>query len=318
METPTELSHPAFHDEDTAREYLEAVRWPNGATCPHCGLKDRVTPLGGESMGKGWYHCAQCREKFTVRVGSIFERSHVALHKWLLAFRLMASSKKGISAHQLHRSLGVTYKTAWFMAMRIREAMTDTDNSLLGGGTEGGDAGIVEVDETYFGNKNEIVKRTRRGRASHSSKRSVVALVERGGKVRTFHVRRADKETIHAIIAQNISPKATMHTDEAYLYRNAGDMVAKHEAVRHSAAEYVRGTVHTNTIEGVFSIFKRGMIGIYQHCGEQHLHRYLSEFDFRYSNRAKLGVSDVQRTVRALKGAEGKRLMYKIPSITAS
>jgi transposase-like protein len=312
METPTQLTHPAFHDEDTARAYLEAVRWPNGPICPCCGLGDNVKALGGESMGPGWYHCSQCREKFTIRTGSIFERSHVALHKWLLAFRLMASSKKGISANQLHRSLGVTYKTAWFMAHRIREAMTDTDTAPLGGGSEGGEPSVVEVDETYFGNKDVVVKRSRTGKSTHGGKRSVIALVERGGKSRMFHVERADKATIHVIIAKNVAPAAVMYTDESYLYRFAGHMVSQHETVKHSHREYARGPVHTNTVEGYFSVFKRGMKGVYQHCGEHHLHRYATEFNFRYSNREALGVDDTTRTVRALKGAEGKRLTYKL------
>jgi transposase-like protein len=313
METPVELSHPAFHDENAARAYLESVRWPNGPVCGCCGLSDNVKVLGGgKSMGDGWYHCTQCREKFTVRKGSIFERSHVALHKWLLAFRLMASAKKGVSAHQLHRSLGVTYKTAWFMAMRIREAMTDTAPAPLGGGNEDGNQGVVEADETYFGSKNEIVKRTKKGKASLSSKRAVVALVERGGKVRSFHVERADKATILAIIAENVAPAAKLNTDESALYWDAGRLVSDHSVVKHSDGVYVRGTSHTNTIEGYFSIFKRGMKGVYQHCGEHHLHRYLAEFDFRYSNRVGTGCDDVERTFRALKGAEGKRLTYQI------
>lgn len=318
METPVELSHPAFHNEDAARTYLESVRWPNGPVCGCCGLGGNVKPLGGESMGNGWYHCTQCREKFTVRKGSIFERSHVPLHKWLLAFRLMASAKKGVSAHQLHRSLGVTYKTAWFMAMRIREAMTDTAPAPLGGGNEGGNQGVVEADETYFGNKNEIVKRTRKGKAAHSSKRSVVSLVERGGKVRSFHVDRADKATVLEIISQNVAPAAKLNTDESALYWDACRLVADHSVVKHTDGQYVRGTSHTNTIEGYFSIFKRGMKGVYQHCGEHHLHRYLAEFDFRYSNRIGTGCDDVERTFRAIKGAEGKRLTYKISHGKAS
>jgi transposase-like protein len=312
METPIELTHPAFHDEDEARAYLETVIWPNGPICPCCGLGEQVKALGGKSMGPGWYHCSQCREKFTVRSRSIFERSHIALHKWLLAFRLMASSKKGMSANQLHRSLGVTYKTAWFMAHRIREAMAEVDAAPLGGGSEGGEPGVVEVDETYFGNKNVITKRTRGGKATHSSQRSIVALVERKGRSKMFHVERADKETVHAIIARHVSPKAVLMTDESYLYRFAGHMVAGHETVKHSAKEYARGTVHTNTVEGYFSVFKRGMKGVYQHCGEHHLHRYATEFNFRYANRVALGVDDAARTTLALKGAPGKRLTYKL------
>jgi transposase-like protein len=270
MNTPTELSHPAFHDETAAREYLEDLRWADGVFCPHCGAMDKISKLGGKSMGPGWWHCGSCREKFTVRVGSIFERSHIPLHKWLLAFRLMASSKKGISAHQLHRTLGITYKSAWFLAHRIREAMTDSTPTPMGG-----EGKTVEADETYIGTRKGI-KKSRGG----AHKMKVLSLVERNGRARTFHIETADKRTVRKILVTNADRKSTLNTDEAGWYVEAGKEFASHQSVNHSAEEYVRGTTHTNTIEGFFSIFKRGMKGVYQHCSEKHLQRYLNEFDF--------------------------------------
>jgi len=238
----------------------------------------------------------------------VMESSHVPLNKWVLAFRLMAGSKKGISAHQLHRTIGVTYKTAWFMAHRIRESMKDTAPTPLGG--VGKD---VEADETYFGDKDVVNTRTRHGKAGHSSKRSVVALVERGGAARSFHIERANQLTISKILADNVHRKSRLHTDESGLYNSA--RMVEHHRVTHSQNEYVRRTnnrvIHSNTVENYFSVFKRGMRGTYQHCGEQHLHRYLTEFDFRYSNRMALGVNDEARAMRAIKGAAGKRLTYR-------
>lgn len=309
------LDNPIFADADKAREHLEAQRWPNGATCPHCGNADpeKIKALKGKAHRPGLYQCAECREQFTVTVGTVFERSKIPLNKWLLAVHLMTSSKKGISAHQIHRMLGVTYKTAWFMCHRIREAMRDDV-----GGPMGGEGQIVEADETYFG-KTEYQPKlntrgepfTKSGKSGPSGKRAVVALVERGGRVRSFHVDRANAESVREIVVTNISRESRLHTDESRLYTKTGEEFARHETVRHSAKEYARGDVHTNTIEGVFSIFKRGMKGIYQHCAEKHLHRYLAEFDFRYNNRTKLGVNDVMRRDNALKGIDGKRLTYR-------
>ena len=239
-------------------------------------------------------------------MGTVFERSKIPLNKWMLAVHLMTSSKKGISAHQIHRMLGVTYKTAWFMCHRIREAMRDESPEPMGG-----EGQIVEADETYFGDKETITKRTRRGKAAHSSKRSVVALVERGGQVRSFHVDHATAENVREIVVTNVRRSSVLHTDESKLYTKTGTEFASHQTVKHSANEYVRGAVHTNTIESVFSVFKRGMKGIYQHCAEKHLHRYLAEFDFRYNNRTKLGVNDVMRRDNTLKGIDGKRLTYR-------
>lgn len=309
------LDNPIFADADKAREHLEAQRWPNGPICPHCGNADpeKITGLKGRAHRPGLYQCAECREQFTVTVGTVFERSKIPLNKWLLAVHLMCASKKGISAHQLHRMLGVTYKTAWFMCHRIREAMRDDAPGPMGGGGQ-----IVEADETYFGKTEyQPTLNTRgepfikKGKGGPSGKRAVVALVERGGRVRSFHVDKANAESVREIVVTNIRRESQLHTDESRLYTIVGSEFARHETVRHSAKEYARGDVHTNTIEGVFSIFKRGMKGIYQHCAEKHLHRYLAEFDFRYNNRTKLGVNDVMRRDNALKGIEGKRLTYR-------
>lgn len=306
-----ELSDPIFHDENAARTHLEAVRWPNGPVCPFCGqLGPKVKALGGASMGPGWYHCGDCRKKFTVRVGAVYERSHIPLHKWLLGFRLVASSKKGFSAHQLHRTLNITYRSAWFMEHRIREAMRDGDPAPLGGKDK-----VIEADETFIGPPDSIFvngKGWQRIRGT-ATKRKVISLVERGGRARSFHVKDLDAKTIRKTLFENAVLDSRLHTDEAHHYRKPGKEFAAHERVNHSAQEYARGDVTTNTVEGFFSIFKRGMKGIYQHCGEQHLQRYLDEFDFRYSNREALGVDDAERTTRAIKGAEGKRLLYVQP-----
>jgi transposase-like protein len=302
MRTPELLSDPAFHDEDAARAYLEEVRWPDGPFCPFCGALDTVKPLGGPSMGLGWYYCAACQDKFTVRVGSIFERSHIPLHKWLLAFRLMASSKKGVSAHQIHRTLGITYKSAWFLMHRIREAMAlEGDASQLGGEDK-----FVEADETFVGGKAR-----NRAYKAPAPKKAVVALVERKGRVRSRHVPEVTAATLRPILETQIDKASHLRTDESGVYWIIGEKFASHKTVIHSADEYVRGDAHTNTAENFFSIFKRGIYGIYQHVSEEHLHRYLAEFDFRYSNRVNLGVDDTERTRRAIKGAGGKRLTYR-------
>jgi transposase-like protein len=297
-----DLTNPIFSNESAAVAHLEASRWAQGVTCPLCGA-DRAKKMGGETQ-TGMFLCPDCRGKFTVRTGTIFERSHIPLHKWLMATHLMASSKKGISAHQLHRMLGITYKSAWFMAHRIREAMGPAAGEIE---PIGGHGKVVEADEVYIGRKGGKAKK--RGGAGH--KNAVVALVERGGKVRSFHVDRADKNTVAAIITANADAASRLHTDESRLYDGADAFFASHETVNHRDKEFARGDVTTNSIEGVFSIFKRGMVGTYQHCGEQHLQRYLNEFDFRYSTRTKLGFTDAGRANRILKGAEGKRLTYR-------
>lgn len=302
------LSEPYFHNEEAAYAKLESIVWPNGPVCPHCGNADaaRVYKIEGKTARIGLRTCAECRKQFTAKVGTVLESSHVPLNKWFQAAHLLASSKKGMSAHQLHRTLKVTYKTAWFMFHRLREAMRDGELAPMGG-----EGKIVEADETYFGSKKVVTKRTRRGKSSHSSKRSVVALVERGGNVRSFHVERADKSTVTQIVTANVKKETRLHTDESRLYSGAEQRFAAHETVVHSGHEYVRGDVHTNTIEGYFSIFKRGMKGVYQHCGENHLHRYLAEFDFRYNRRTALGINDLERTDSAILGIVGKRLKYR-------
>jgi transposase-like protein len=311
----TDLQPPKFINEDAAREALEAIRWPNGPYCPHCGNADpeRIAKVEGtkRSHRPGLYYCNECKGQFTVTVGTVFERSKIPLSKWLLANHLMNASKKGISAHQLHRMLGVTYKTAWFMAHRIREAMKDDAPA----GPLGGEGKIVEADETYYGPKDRVTKRTRHGKPSHSSKRPVVALVERGGNARMFYVEKANAAELREILVRNVSRKSALHTDESRLYTVTGAEFASHRTVTHSHGEYVRyedgGTVHTNSAENIFSVFKRGMHGVYQHCGEAHLHRYLAEFTFRHNKRAALGFNDDGRAEASLKGIEGKRLTYR-------
>jgi transposase-like protein len=307
------LSAKHFHDEAAAYEFLEARVWPNGPVCPKCGGVERISPMQGKSTRIGSYKCYQCRSKFTVKVGTVFESSHVALHVWLQAVALLTSSKKGISSNQLSRTLGVTLKTAWFMSHRVREAMRDGKLAPMGG-----NGGIVEMDETYHGkvaNPRDVTTSgrpyTKGGRTGPSNKRAIVALVERGGSVRSIHVEHADKSTINVIVGANISREAKLHTDESRIYNDAHKHVVSHDTVNHYQGEYVRDGVHTNTIEGVFSVFKRGMKGTYQHCAEKHLHRYLAEFDFRYNNRVALGVNDVDRADNALKGIVGKRLTYR-------
>lgn len=303
-----------FQNEDAARAAFEAIRWPNGPVCPRCGESKRYYATNRP----GRYRCGnpKCRKDFSATTGTVMERSHIPIAKWLMAFYLMGSSKKGISAHQLHRSLGIKYQSAWFMAHRIREAMRD--GGLLP--PMGSDGGIVEADETYYGPVEEARPRnkylppvTRGGKFGPANKRAIVALVERGGSVRSFHVAVADREHVAKIVTENVDREATLHTDESRLYIRVGAEFAAHETVKHSAGEYVRGIVHTNTVEGVFSIFKRGMRGIYQHCREKHLHRYLAEFDFRYNHRAKLGFTDSQRTAAMIAGVVGKRLTYQQP-----
>ena len=297
------LNDPIFTDETKARAYFEGLRWPDGPYCPHCGEAEKVYRLEGKSHRPGLFTCNGCNGAFTVTTGGVMESSHIPLTKWALGFRLYAASKKGFSAHQLHRQLGITYKSAWFMAHRIREAMAPTKTAApLGGAGK-----VVEADESYTGRKKGAVKKG--GGGSH--KMAVVALVERGGPMRSFHVERADKATVIDIITKNVKRESRLHTDESSLYTSVGTYMAKHETVVHKHEEYARGDVTTNSVEGVFSVLKRGLIGTYQHVSEQHLHRYLAEFDFRQNNRIKLGVNDDVRTERAIKGAEGKRLTYQ-------
>jgi transposase-like protein len=279
------LNQPHFQDENKAREYLENLRWANGIVCPHCGALDRIGKLEGKAHRTGLYKCGHCRKQFTVTVGTVFERSKIKLNIWLQAVHLMCASKKGVSSKQLERMLGVTYKTAWFMSHRIREAMTENPSGLLGAG-----GGTVEVDETYWGN----TKQSKAGRAyfgrGGDHKEKIVAMVERNGSVRSFHVKKVNGETLKSIMKEQIAAEANIMTDELHAYKKIGAESASHEAVKHSANEYVRGNAHTNTVEGYFSILKRGLIGTFHSVGEQHLQRYANEFDFRYNHRVALGL----------------------------
>lgn len=296
------LSRPEFHDEEAAYAYVEARIWANGRVCPHCGETERTSKMGGKSTRIGTYKCYGCRKPFTVKVGTICESSHVPMNLWLQAIYLMCASKKGISSNQLHRTLGVTLKTAWFMSHRIREAMRDDGSVNFGAG-----GGAVEVDETFIG--REPGKPVKRG-VGHKMK--VLTLVDRAtGKAKSMVVDDLKIKTLLPILKANIAKEATVYTDEAMQYDNLYKHFAKHGSVNHGAEEYVRGDVSTNIVEGYFSIFKRGMKGVYQHCGKKHLHRYAAEFAFRYSNRAANGVNDTARADVALLGVSGKRLTYQ-------
>jgi transposase-like protein len=302
------LNTAHFQSEEAAYEHVEAMLWPNGPVCPHCGVLGRAYTLKGNATRIGLKKCAACRKQFTVKIGTIFEDSHIPLHKWLQAFYLLCSSKKGISSHQLHRTLGISYKAAWFMSHRIREGMRDDSLAPLGGGHGFGNA--VEADETFIGRKKGVP--TPKGGTGH--KHAVLGLVERGGKVRTVHIDNVTSEEIGGIVRENVAREAWLMTDEAKHYTEIGKELAGHDTVNHSKGEYVSfddATVHTNTIEGYFGLFKRGMKGIYQHCDEKHLHRYLAEFEFRYNNRIALGVNDLDRAQAALLGVKGKRLTYR-------
>jgi transposase-like protein len=294
------LNAKPLQDEAAAYAWVEARIWPEGPICPHCGGVDRISKMRGKSTRIGTYKCYQCRKPFTVKVGTVFEDSHVSMRLWLQAMFLMCSSKKGISSNQLHRTLGVTLKTAWFMSHRIREAMR-----VVGMAPMGGSGAVIEADETFYGQVEGEPKRRGTGH-----KHVVLSLIERGGSARSFHVEGTRIADIAPVLRAHIKPETTLMTDEGTYYREVGREFARHDTVNHKQDEYVRGDAHTNTAEGFFSIFKRGMTGVYQHCHERHLHRYLAEFDFRYSNRVKLGIDDVARTERALKGIVGKRLTY--------
>jgi transposase-like protein len=304
------LSAPYFHSEEAAYAFVEARLWPRGPVCPKCGVIGNSAKLKGKSTRLGVYKCRDCRKPYRVTVGTIFEASHIPLNVWLQAVFLVASSKKGISSNQLHRSLGVSLKSAWFMSHRIREAMRGGDLALFG---EGG--GVVEVDETYIGHDHTIKpKGEKRGRGFHH-KNKVLSLVDRNsGQARSFVVDDVRASTIFPIVRENLAREAKLMTDDHILYKSFGRVFAAHDVVRHQVGEYVSrddSSKHTNTIEGFFSVFKRGMKGVYQHCDASHLHRYLAEFDFRYNNRKALGVEDSERADKILKGVVGKRLTYE-------
>jgi transposase-like protein len=312
------LDKPYFRAEEAAYAKLEAVLWPQGPECPHCGAVDDAHKIEANLKAKvrhGLYRCNSCAKQFTVTVGTVFESSHIPLHKWMQAAYLLNSSKKGISAKQIERTLQVTYKTAWFMMHRLREAMAPAGKQS----PMGGEGRVIEADETYLGKRDGRKSKpdsfvTGFGWVSHpkiDTQRKIVALVERHGSARSFVVDRVNKKTIRKVLLDNADKQSTLMTDEHTVYPATGAHFKQHYTVNHSKYEYARGIVSTNTVEGYFSIFKRGMKGIYQHCSEKHLHRYLAEFDFRYSNREAVGINDTIRTQRALVGAKGKRLTYR-------
>ena len=313
------LSADFFHDEAAAYAKLESILWPHGPVCPRCGGLDRVTKVKGGRMGL--WRCGPCKRQFRVTVGTVFESAHVPLNLWFQAMHLLTSSKKGMSSHQIHRVLGVTYKTAWFMTHRIREAMADHSEVFS---PLGGEGKTLEIDETFIGYKKGGPTwefHNERGwlkKSGASDRRAVLTLVERGGRARSFHVDSVRASELRSVIFAHADAKSALMTDEAHAYRNIGRRFASHESVNHGQEEYARTAedgrvISTNTVEGFFSIFKRGMKGIYQHCSEKHLHRYLAEFDFRYSNRVALGVDDAERAERAIRGIVGKRLTYRKP-----
>ncbi|HXW39862.1 MAG TPA: IS1595 family transposase [Xanthobacteraceae bacterium] len=301
-----DITNPVFTDEHKARQFLEASRWPDGPVCPHCGQLDTVKVLGGKSMGPGWYFCGDCREKFTVRVGTLYERSHIPLHKWLVATHLMVSSKKGISALQLSRMLGITYKSAWFMSHRIREQMTLAAKR----GPLGGEGKIVEADETWIGGKeaNKHVGVRNKKNIGGMGKKPVMALTERGGESRSFRIASVSGKTLRPVLVSNVSRKSSLMTDQGGGYFRVGKEFARHETVNHGADEYVRGDAHTNTSESRFSLMKRAVYGAHHNVSEAHLTRYLAEWDFKWNTRK---ISDGERAAIALKGIEGKRLTYR-------
>ena len=301
----SELENKVFQDPTKAREWLEALLWADGRACGYCGVVDDSTPL---STREGFYQCNACRKQFTVMVGTVFERSHIPLNKWLMAAFLLCSSKKGISAHQMHRMLGITYKSAWFMMHRLREAMREGKFSPLGG-----EGKTVEMDETFVGGKakNQHAKKRKHVGTGGAGKEAVFSLLERGGKVRSHHVANVSGKTLRPILFTQVSRASSLMTDESAVGKGLGREFGNHESVNHSIGEYVRGEAHTNTIEGYFSILKRGITGVYHNVSEAHLKRYLAEFDFRYNERMGLGVNDAARTEKALKGIVGKRLTYR-------
>jgi len=301
-----DLTNPIYSNEAAARKHLEGIRWAKGAYCPFCGEVGEVKALGGAAAEKGLYHCKPCRKKFTVTVGTVFERSHIPLTKWLAAFHMMCASKKGVSAHQVHRMLDITYKSAWFMCHRIREAMKAKGLTPMGG-----EGKTVEADETYIGGKERNKHKAKREARNIGGvgKAMVFSLVERGGHVRSQHLHTINTRNLKDILAAQLKRGTAVMTDDAGQYRHVGRDFP-HESVNHGIGEYVRGGAHTNTIESYFAILKRGVNGTFHHVSQQHLKRYLAEFDFRYNNRAALGVDDNARTREALRGVTGKRLTY--------
>jgi|SRR5579871_1270796 len=312
----TDLANPIYHDDDAARAHLERLLWPHGPVCPHCGTVGNAVLLKGKSTRPGVYKCREkeCRKPFSVTVRTVMERSKIPLHKWVLAAHFMASSKKGMSALQLMRMMGVTYETAWFLFHRLREAAREISPGPLGG-----DGKTVEADETWVGGKERNKRLSKRNPKNIGAvgKQIAFTLVERGGRARSFHVANVSGRTLAPIIFKNVRRSSTLMTDGAGQYRPIGAEFERHEAVDHERDEYVRGDAHSNTVEGFFSIFKRGVIGTFHSVSEAHLHRYLAEFDFRYNTREALGVTDDERAAELLRGASGKRLYYRQPAQAA-
>jgi transposase-like protein len=300
-----DFTNPIFNNEDAARAHLEEVRWPSGPTCPHCGSQ-HVTRLAGKSHRKGLIHCNRCEKPFTVTLGTVMERSKISLPKWVLGFYLMASSKKGISSHQLHRMLGISYKSAWFLSMRIREAMgldPETDDGPMGGPGK-----KVETDETYVGGKKKNVHNGK----PEPKKHPVVALVERDGRLKARHVPNVTSKNIKTVM-KGVDRKSHLMSDDSLLYYHLGPTFAAHDAVNHSKDEYVRGEAHVNTAESFFALLKRGVYGNFHAVSEKHLQRYVNEAAFKWNNRSRLGIEDADRARNAIKGAAGKRLQYRQP-----
>ena len=297
------LNNKIFQDATKARAWLESLLWADGRVCGYCGTVDDSTPLTGRD---GYYQCNSCRKQFTVQVGTVFERSHIPLNKWLMAAFLLCASKKGMSAHQMHRMLGVTYKSAWFMCHRLREAM-----SPLNAGPLGGEGMIIEADTTFVGGKEHNKHSDKRLGRAKEGKQVVHTLVERGGRARSDHIARVSGKTIRQVLTKHASRKSVLMTDDGGEYMPVGKEFARHESVNHSAGEYVRGDAHSNTVESYFATFKRGVVGTYHSVSEAHLRRYLAEFDFRYNERSALGVGDGERATKALQGIVGKRLTYR-------
>jgi hypothetical protein len=333
--TDAARDNPIYQDDEAARLHFEGLRWEGGIpVCAHCGVigdavlvqQDEARAAERKKAGKkvaraGLYYCRACTKTFTATTGTVFEDSHIPMRHWLWGMHLMQSSKKGISAKQLQREFGFgSYRTAWFFAMRLREAADETSSSDLP--PLGGEGAVLEADETYYGNVKDpsnvradgkpFVSDTVKGRnRGPANKRPIVAVLERGGKARVFHVGNANKETVDAILHANASKASRLHTDQSHLYKTIGKEFAAHETVNHGDDEYVRGDVTTNSVEGFFSVFKRGMRGVYQHCDEKYLNRYVKEFEFRHNHRVALGYDDKERAALAIKGAVGKRLTLR-------